>query len=123
MQCEHFARAIGLHADVPVMLAWEDPYQSGNLAPVDVVEEMIRWLKTATGRLPIIRYQGIGSTVIEPCPRINRDPHDNWLFHQEYVPGVVPGIAGRVEHVWFKGSEDELKAFVRSGAVPDLERV
>lgn len=126
-QGENFARAIGLRTGIATMLAWEPPFGAADPAPVFAVEEMVRWVKTATGRDPILRYEGWGtdySKLVRSCPRMVSSSHDapsqdlKWLFWQQPSLGVVPGVpGGRVDHVWWNGDEDGLEGFFRSGAL------
>jgi hypothetical protein len=122
LQCEHFARTVGLRAGGATMIAWEPAFGATAPAPVTTVCDIIRWLKMATGRNPIVRYEKTAdySQLVRECPRMvspaqEQPTGDNWRFWQQ--PSLNLGN-GRFDRVWWNGDEDALEGFYRWGALP-----
>jgi hypothetical protein len=121
LQCRNFAGNIGLRQGMATMVAADQQIGLGApRPPKDIIHELVRWLHTATGRNPILR-----GAVVTDCPLVLTGPlasssgAGDWLFRQTADPGVVPGVPnGRLEQVWWNGTEDELAQFYRSGALP-----
>jgi hypothetical protein len=124
LQCEHFAKTVGLRTGGPTMVAWEPAFGAADPAPPPVIEDVIHWLETATGRLPVVRAARVPETALmRDCPRMvspsPEHPKGPWWFWQQPRLEVVPGITGgRVDHVWWNGTQDELEPFYRSGQLP-----
>jgi hypothetical protein len=113
LQCSNFAGNIGLRQGMATMVAADQQIGlSAPRPPDEILHDLVRWLKTATGRNPILR--GAAVPGLNHCPLMLTEPprNDSWLFWQN--------ADGRLEHVWWNGTEDELAQFYRSGTLPDV---
>jgi len=130
-QADFFIQTAGLVAGMPAALDWEgdsapeaqdvetigkrvaqtihrDPLAYWGLTPpdppTDAMKQWPRWIP---------RY-GVNDGHPDP----NHKPTEPWLFWQYTSKGKVNGIAGDVDASLFAGSEDELREWCRSGALP-----
>jgi GH25 family lysozyme M1 (1,4-beta-N-acetylmuramidase) len=123
LQVRNFANAAGLQSGSVTMIDWESE-DASKLPNVTLVAQMIDSLKLLTGRLPLV-YHGmylVTSPKINSCPwfvpKYGPEPRSrNWLFWQDTPTKEIPGV-GNADHDFFNGTEVELEAWFKNGALP-----
>lgn len=127
LQAAHFVQVAELKRGSPCMLDWEG--QPDNIAPAEIVDDLISSLRVTTNRAPLI-YRGIYTQItprIANCPwhvpRYGKPPpNDKWLFWQDTPKFTIPGVPAPCDRDIFNGTEHELVQWFHHGTLPERLR-